>query len=100
MKYSYQIFLGNIYYSFGKINSPRKFVKDHKFSGLEIYLAKLECTNIGFIRVVNGRSTSSIRMKNNLFTLKEMCEKIQKSMSCGKKISKNFKNSNCINLSR
>ena len=59
---------------------PQKFVKDHKFSGLEIYLAKLECADIGYIEAMNERSTSSIKMKKNLFTLKEMCEKIKKSI--------------------
>ena len=67
------------------MHSPRKFVKDHKFSGLEIYSAKLECADI---RAMNGRCASSIKMKKNLFTLEEMCEKIQKSMNCGKNFRK------------
>ena len=67
---------------------PRKFVKDHKFSGWEIYFAKLECADIGYIRATNGWSTSSIKIKKDPITLKEMCEQIQKSMNCGIKISK------------
>ena len=46
--------------------------------------AKLECADIDYIRAMKGRSTSSIKMKKkkNLFTLKEVCEKIQESMNC------------------
>ena len=50
-------------YSFGKMYSPRKFVKDDKFSGLELYSAKQECADIVYIRAMNGRCTSSIKMK-------------------------------------
>ena len=48
--------------------------------------AKLECADIDYIRAMKGRSTSSIKMKKkkNLFTLKEVCEKIQESMNCRK----------------
>ena len=67
---------------------PLKFVKNHKFSGLEIYSAKLECVDIVYIRAMNGRCASSIKTKKNLFTLEEMCEKIQKSMNCGKNFRK------------
>ena len=67
---------------------PRKFVKDHKFSGLEIYLAKLGCTDIGYIRAMNGWSTSSTKMKKHLFTLTEMCENIQKKHELRKKFPK------------
>ena len=70
------------------MHSPRKFVKDHKFSGLEIYSAKLGCADIVYIRAMNGGCTSSIKMEKNLFTLEEMCEKIQKSMNCGKNFRK------------
>ena len=73
-------YFGEIYCTVSGKCIPRKFVKDHKFSGLEIYLAKLECADIGYIRAMNERSTSSIKMKKNLFTLNEMCEKIQKSI--------------------
>ena len=57
---------------FGKMHSPQKFVKDHKFSGLEIYSAKLECADIFCIRALNGKCTSSIKMEKNLSTLEEM----------------------------
>ena len=87
-KYSYQIFWGNICYSFGKMYSPRKFLKDHKFCGFEICSAKLECSDIVYIRAMNGRYTSSIKMKKNLFKLEEMCEKMQKSINCGKNLRK------------
>ena len=70
------------------MHSPRKFVKDHKFSGLEIYSAKLGCADIVYIRAMNGGCTSSIKMEKNLFTLEAMCEKIQKSMNCGKNFRK------------
>ena len=70
------------------MHSPRKFVKDHKLSGLEIYSAKLGCADIVYIRAMNGGCTSSIKMEKNLFTLEEMCEKIQKSMNCGKNFRK------------
>ena len=73
-------YFGEIYCTVSGKCIPQKFVKDHKFSGLEIYLAKLECADIGYIRAMNERSTSSIKMKKNLFTLNEMCEKIQKSI--------------------
>ena len=63
------------------MHSPRKFVKDHKFSGLEIYSAKLECADIVYIRAMNVRCTSSIQMK-------KMCEKTKKSMNCGKNLRK------------
>ena len=80
--------------------SPQKFVKDHKFSSLEIYWAKLECADIVYIRAMNGRCTSSIKMKKkSLFTLEEMCEKIQKSMNCVEKISEKLNNTNFKNLS-
>ena len=75
---------------------PQKFVKDHKFSGLEIYLAKLECADIGYIRAMNERSTSSIKMKKKLvYTKRNVREDTKKH-----KISKNFKKSNFKNLSR
>ena len=64
------------------MHSPRKFVKDHKFSGLEIYSAKLECAGIVYIRAMNGRCTLSIKMKKKqLFTLEEI-------MNCGKNFRK------------
>ena len=67
---------------------PRKFVKDHKFSRLEIYSAKLECGDSVYIRAMDGRCTSSIKIKEKLFTPEEMCEKMQKSMNCGKNFQK------------
>ena len=49
---------------------------------------------------MNGRCTSSIKMKKeSLFTLEEMCEKIQKSMNCVEKISEKLNNTNFKNLS-
>ena len=90
----YQIYLGNICYSFGKINSLRKFVKDHVFSGLKIYLGKLECANIGYIRVTNGRLLHLSKWRKKLFTLMEMCEKIQKSMNCRKKLTSSLRDFN------
>ena len=35
-----------------------------------------------YYRDMNGRSTSSIKMKKDLFTLKEMCVKLHRNMSC------------------
>ena len=70
------------------MHSPRKFVKDNKFSALEIYSAKLECADIVYIKAMNGRCTSSIQMKKILITLEEMCEKTKKSMNCGKNLRK------------
>ena len=70
------------------MHSPRKFVKDNKFSGLEIYSAKLECADIVYIRAMNGRCTSSIQMEKILITLEEMCEKAKKSMNWGKNLRK------------
>ena len=52
--------------------SPRKFVKNHKFSGLEIYSAKLECAHFVYIRAMNGRSTSSIKMKQKSVDTREI----------------------------
>ena len=97
-KYSYQIFWGNICYSFGKMYFPRKFVKDHKFSRLEIYSAKLECADIVYIRAMDGRCTSSIKIKKNCLHQKK-CAKRCKKARTAEKISKNFKNSNYKNLS-
>ena len=49
---------------------------------------------------MNGRCTSSIKMKKkSLFTLEEMCEKIQKSMNCVEKNSEKLNNRNFKNLS-
>ena len=70
------------------MHSPRKFVKDNKFSALEIYSAKLECADIVYIKAMNGRCTSSIQMKKILITLEEMCEKTKKCMNCGKNLRK------------
>ena len=81
-------YCGGIYVTVSGKWIPRKFVKDHKFSGWEIYFAKLECADIGYIRAMNGGFTSSIKIKKDPITLKEMCEKIQKSINCGIKISK------------
>ena len=69
-------------------HSLRKFLKDHKFSCFEICSAKLECSDIVYIRTMNGRYTSSIKMKKNMFNVEEMCEKIQKSINCGKNFRK------------
>ena len=68
--------------------SLQKFLKDHKFSGLEICSAKLECSDIVYIRAMSGRYTSSIKLKKNMFKLEEMCEKIQKSINCWKNFRK------------
>ena len=70
------------------MHSPRKFVKDNKFSALEIYSAKLECADIVYIKAMNGRCTSSIQMKKILITLEEMCEKTKKKHELRKKFTK------------
>ena len=58
-RYFSRIYIQNYIADSGKW-IPRKFLKDHKFSGLEIYLVKLKCTDINYIRAMNGKSTSSI----------------------------------------
>ena len=47
-------YCGGTYVTVSGKRIPRKFVKDHKFSGWEIYFAKLECADIGYIRATNG----------------------------------------------
>ena len=82
------------------MHSPRKFVKDHKFFGLEIYLAKLGCADIVYIRAMNGGCTSSIKMEKKPVYTRGNVRKDTKKHELRKKFLKISKTQIAKTLSR